>query len=88
MTSQSFESIVHDELQYFLGISFPPLGFGEVDGEVAIAVFGVIVSNGDDTDEFVCLLDFYYSVKAIVVELKCCDAILNNQGKGRWGVTC
>ena len=81
MTSQSFESIVHDELQYFLGIPFPPLGFGEVDGEVAIAVFGVIVSDSDDTDKFVCLLDFYYSVEAIVVELKCCNAILNNRSK-------
>ena len=83
MTSQSFESIVHDELQYFLGISFSPLGFGEVDGEVAIAVFGVIVSNGDDTYEFVCLFDFDYGVEAIVVELKCCDAILNNRSEGR-----
>ena len=81
MTSQSFESIVHDELQYFLGISFPPLRFGEVDGKVTIAVFGVIVSNGDDTDEFVCLLDFDYGVEAIVVELKCCNAILNNRSK-------
>ena len=83
MTSQSFESIVHDELQYFLGISSPPLRFGEVDGEVAIAVFGIIVSDGDDTDEFVCLLDFDYSVEAIVVELKCCDIILNNRSEGR-----
>ena len=83
MAPQSFESIVHDELQYFLGIPFPPLGFGEVDGEVAIAVFGVIVSNSDDTDEFVCILDFDYGVEAIVVELKCCDAILNNRSEGR-----
>ena len=83
MTSQSFESIVHDELQYFLGISFPPLVFGEVDSKIAIAVFGVIVSDGDDTDEFVCILDFDYSVKAIVVELKCCDVILNNRSEGR-----
>ena len=83
MTSQPFESIVHDELQYFLGISFPPLGLGEVDGEVAITVLGVIVSDSDDTYEFVCLFDFDYGVEAIVVELKCCDAILNNRSEGR-----